>query len=296
MDQPYEFVQSPMFLGLITMPEFADPLLASRLASFAHADASPTSEHRVWLRGACADLIRKTPGSYVRLIGHASMIGNAGYNRTLSQRRIDEVEKILKSALGEKYKEIYKEQARGTRDSGTDAKNDDPRFRCVEVMVMGTDAPRPKADPNQQPTESEVLFSKSTFTEVFKYKDFEPPEPGSKFNKLSRVIFNAVVDAIVLQRHLKRRPYERYQPDFGKITMTMRRWQDSRLVMVAIEIRTRFETKMEFLKYSYRMFNEYTYIYAPGQRSHKVIVRRTYEGGETMPSFEVDNPVDYEDP
>jgi hypothetical protein len=298
MPQAYEFVQPSFFLGLITMPEFDDPLLASRMAEFKTNDASPSLEHRIWLRGAVADLVRRTPNCWVRLIGHASMRGNAVYNVNLSARRIAEVEAILKGSVGNA--DIYKEQARGSRDSGTDARDDSGQYRAVELMVFAPSTPRPHGNPDQpQPVVTpklEVQFSKSTLTKVLRYKDFEPPEPGDKWNKLGKLVFEAGKDAVVLKRHLEKHPYERDAPDFGAVTARSNKRIDAGLVMKSIDIMTEYSETNEFFKVGYEMKNTYTYDYGPGSRSDKVVVRRRFKSGETAAPFFIDNPSDYLDP
>jgi hypothetical protein len=119
-------------------------LVAARLCNFptAHANLMPT--HIAWLDNEVAQKIRSLPEPWVDLIGYASHLGNASFNKKLS---FDRCESIRKRIEGYGHKVSFPvEWAKGEESSGGGASDNSGYWRAVEVYVYGVKPP-PKPVP-----------------------------------------------------------------------------------------------------------------------------------------------------
>ena len=237
-----DFIKPPFFLAtLLTSLDVlgsVDPVLSSRMAGFATGSSQPLKAHEDWLRGAVADKIRATPGCWVALYGHASLVGNAGYNLALSRQRIDAVEKILKDALKGQSFDSYRPVPRGVSDSFVDPTGNDPAFRSVEVFVYPPSAPRPK-----ETFEEGLAFKRTVFVKDVSTQ-WDPPDPGDKGGKAGKVLSDTLIAELVLDKSkvaqsVARHPYEAGMPDLGDVRERRMRKLGKEEAMCSISITAR---------------------------------------------------------
>ncbi len=303
----YEYVKPPKFLALFAKPP-TDPILASTLADFVTGSATVCLDHSQWLTNDVADLIRSRPGCWVDLIGHASNLGDAKSNLTLSTHRVDRVEKLIRSALDPQDFESFKHFPEGSSHSGSVMNDDSPQYRSVEVLVYGTDAPKPPPPP-PSPVTKEWLTSRVTTQHVVITK--EPGEPGMGSGHGGRFvkIFNSAADSIKDKERVDAHPCEAGDPDFGivKSTKSSQIKREFVITQATIErVGWNRGTTMHLGYYELTFDSErtYTFAYGPGNHDQKVSVKRHTkifdEKGkvfvDTNETFLADQPGSYLDP
>jgi hypothetical protein len=295
-----DVIRPPYFLETLwaSRSNLAEPILSSRLAEFKTADTEPLKPHKDWLAGDVAGLIRRTPGCWVSLYGHASMAGNASYNLDLSRRRILAVEEELKRALRGVAFDSYKDVPRGVADSGWVVGDNSGAFRAVEVFVYPPVAPRPEKKL------TEALSFKKTLRHVVTVEQWDPPDPGDKWAKAGKAISDSIREFLgdtagARAARVQRHPAERDMPDFGKELGRRTIKVEDEEVLVAIDIDTAIKTDRSFIivgtQITVDFETEYRYSYARGPRTTRPVVRRVVNNVHA-PAFFIDQPGNLADP
>jgi hypothetical protein len=122
------------------------PQAAGRLCNFKTGYFDLLPDHKVWLDHTVGRVLWDLKGTWVDLVGYASKLGNADFNKQLSARRVEEVKKYIGTL--KKDVNFQQETALGEEMSGDDESNDDGYFRAVEVFVYGFAPPplRPRLE------------------------------------------------------------------------------------------------------------------------------------------------------
>jgi len=130
--------------------------IAARLCNFVTAQYFLLLPHQEFLDKEVAPVIRGLKGPWVDLFDYASRAGEAGFNQTLSQDRLEEV----KQRIGRYANEVsfHIQTSYGDSLSGPNERNNDGYWRAVEVYVYGFKPPQPDA---KAPTHTSRIISRS---------------------------------------------------------------------------------------------------------------------------------------
>jgi hypothetical protein len=299
-----DLIKPPYFLATLPQSQstFAEPILSSRLAEFPTGVADPPKPHKEWLSTEVANLIRKTPGCWVSLYGHASMRGNVASNFALSRQRVDAVHATLVDALRGVSFDSYRDVPRGVADSGSNPSDNSGAFRAVEIFVYAPTTPRPERK------RIDALVRKTTFKRVVTVQQWDPPDPGDKWAKAGKAVSDTMMQALILKmpnaaeakkERIAHHPAERDLPDFAPVQSSHTDKVDDDQVLVAVDIDTTVTDHTEWIGFGNEKIVEvkqdYRYSYAQRPRETKAIVRRTVNSVPS-PIFYIDQPVDYADP
>jgi outer membrane protein OmpA-like peptidoglycan-associated protein len=132
----------------LDLAESADPFMASAIGSVTiegfvtdKADVSPENKQRLAVTTrTILTLLKKYPGSTIRVIGHTDAVGAEAHNVELGQKRADSTRDAIVS-LGVPADQILTE-SRGEADLLVKTERQEPRNRRVEVRF------EPKSMPN----------------------------------------------------------------------------------------------------------------------------------------------------
>lgn len=126
--------------------------VAGRLCNFVTAKSVLLPSHRQWLDSAVIPAIRKSPNPWVDIFGYASRLGDAQYNKQLSDARCKAVVKYIKDAAP---RTAFPQQFGygESRSTGGDRDNDG-YWRAVELYVYAFGKP---PDPKPRPPEPQIL-------------------------------------------------------------------------------------------------------------------------------------------
>jgi hypothetical protein len=269
------YINPPLFSDLFHDPP-VEPLLASTLVGFETDNSDPEAAHVVWLQGAVKELLNSRSGCWVDLIGHASKRGNADYNFELSRRRTHNVADTILRSLINKNTEIFHSMPRGSSDSGSVAGDDSARYRSVEVLIYGPEAPKPT--PPAIVTDQRVSFRQTV--QVTKV-EHEPSEPGLNegIAKAPWVIKKTIEQTSAANKRIADHPLEQGDADFGTEASRTVVQVDHSFKLLKVEIEVLFEVlpvEMHFGSYttSSRLTRNYTYHYGVGVPGQKVAVTR----------------------
>jgi outer membrane protein OmpA-like peptidoglycan-associated protein len=131
---------------LLAPPGRDDLVQGAVLFNFDDDDDAIKPEHRRWLEANAIPLLRPDNGAKAFLTGTASKIGAADYNRSLSQRREENVKRFLTS------NGVSSGRLTATfsgRDRSTSPLEDDEHDRAVTVWLQVCDPRRPRVVPNR---------------------------------------------------------------------------------------------------------------------------------------------------
>jgi hypothetical protein len=268
-------INPPLFSDLFHDPP-VEPLLASTLVGFETNHADPEPAHIGWLQSDVKDLLNSRSGCWVDLIGHASKLGNAEYNFELSRRRTHNVADLILQTLTNKNTDIFHSMPRGSSGSGSVKGDNSARYRSVEVLIYGPEAPKrtPPATVMDQRVGSRQTVQ---VTKVM----HEPSEPGLNegFTKLPWAIKKGIEQTNAANKRIADHPLEQGEADFG--TESGRRVvsvdHSFRLLKVEIEVLYEVlpvEQHIGFYTTSTRVTRDYTYHYGVGVPGQKVAVTR----------------------
>lgn len=269
------YINPPLFSDLFHDPA-VEPLLASALVGFGTNHSDPEPAHVAWLQDDIKNLLNSRSGCWVDLIGHASKLGNADYNFELSRRRTHNVADAILQSLTNKNTEIFHSMPQGSSGSGSVKGDNSARYRSVEVLVYGPEAPKPTppATVTEQRVESRQTVQE---TEVM----HEPSEPGLNegFAKLPWAIQKTIEQTAAANKRIAEHPLEQGDADFG--TERSRRVisvdHNFRLLKVEIEVLHEVLPVQSHIGYyttSTRSTRDYTYHYGVGVPGQKVTVTR----------------------
>jgi len=268
------YVNPPLFTDLFANPP-VEPLLASTLVDFETDKADPRIPHTQWLQGDVKDLLNSRSGCWVDLIGHASKLGNADYNFELSRRRTHRVADLILQTLTNKNTDIFHSMPRGSAGSGTAARDNSAKYRSVEVLIYGPEAPKPTP-----PVVTDQRVQSRKTVKVVEVTH-EPGEPGLNSGRLKAVwaIKSILEQSAAEKKRIEAHPLEQGDPDFGTETGRSLISVDHSFRLLKVEIEALFEVlpvevHIGFYTTSTRITREYTYHYGVGVPGQKVTVTR----------------------
>ena len=166
---------------------------AARLNNIPTGHTTLLGTHKAWLDSVVKDIVVNSPNPWVDLFGYASHLGNAASNKTLSDKRCEEVMRYIQKF---NPRTLFPQEFGYGDSRSTGGRNDDDGlWRAVEVYVYG--APplgkkaRPLPTPISLPTPKEWFvtnFSGTTvsvvvalgFTAITGHITFEKPN-GDKY-------------------------------------------------------------------------------------------------------------------
>lgn len=297
-------INPPLFIDLFYDPP-VEPLLASTLVDFETDEADPRPPHIQWLQSDVKDLLNSRNGCWVDLIGHASKLGNADHNFELSRRRTHRVADLILQTLTNKNTDIFHSMPRGSSGSGSVACDNSARYRSVEVLIYGPEAPKPAP---RTVTDQRVQSRK---TEEVKTITHEPGEPGLNSGRLKAVwaIKSILEQTAKEKKRIEAHPLEQGDPDFGSETSRTVVSVDHSFRLLKVEIEALYEVLPAEVHFGYyttsvRITRQYTYQYGVGVPSQQVTVtrKRTVKVNKVDPpsifneSFLVDEPSSFLNP
>lgn len=115
--------------------------IAARLCNFVTAQSFLLRSHENWLDSSVRPAVSRLDGPWIDLLGYASRLGSADFNRKLSFRRCEAAKAWISEYSDRSNFEIV--WAKGEEESGPEEENNDGYWRAVEVYVYGTERPRP---------------------------------------------------------------------------------------------------------------------------------------------------------
>jgi len=115
--------------------------VAARLCNFPTNKWKMWVEHEDWLRAKVIPILRDPQGAWIDVLAYASARGKTGSNKTLSDRRREEVVEFLKRESGNPNLPINRNHPYGEEESGPDESNNSGYFRAVDVYVYGGQMP-----------------------------------------------------------------------------------------------------------------------------------------------------------
>lgn len=119
--------------------------VAARLCNFETSTAYLKSAHIEFLDKEVASVIRGMQGPWVDLLGYASRRGDAGFNQTLSEQRLQSVKGRIEQYANRVNFQI--QTALGESESGPEESDNSGYWRAVEVYVYAFKPPAPKPQP-----------------------------------------------------------------------------------------------------------------------------------------------------
>jgi len=281
------YVNPPLFIDLFYNPP-VEPLLASTLVDFETDKADPKPSHIQWLQGDVKNLLNSRSGCWVDLIGHASKLGNAEHNFELSSRRTHRVADLILLTLTNKNTDIFHSMPRGSSGSGSVARDNSARYRSVEVLIYGPEAPKPTP-----PTVTDQRVQ-SRKTEKTVEVTHEPGEPGLNSGRLKAVwaIKSILEQTAAEKKRIEAHPLEQGDPDFGSETSRAVVSVDHSFKLLKVEIEALFEVlpvevHIGYYTTSTRITRQYNYHYGVGVPGQKVTVTRK----RTVKMNKVDPPI-----
>ena len=123
-------------------------LKGSRLCNFVTGESFLLLSHQAEL-DKILEVIRQNPGHFVEIEGFASRAGDAGFNRTISEKRAQNVRAHLERGVNKLNVTVF--TAFGEDESGGGERNNDGIFRAVTVRVFANKpAPKPTPPPVEE--------------------------------------------------------------------------------------------------------------------------------------------------
>lgn len=119
--------------------------IAARLCNFVTGEAFLLPAHVNFLDQEVAPVIRGMQGPWVDIYSYASRRGDAAFNQTLSERRINAVKQRISQYANRVNFQIQK--AFGEGESGPNETDNSGYFRAVEIYVFANKPPAPKPNP-----------------------------------------------------------------------------------------------------------------------------------------------------
>jgi hypothetical protein len=147
--------------------------VAGRLVNFATGQADLLPGHIDFLEKEVAAVLRGMQGPWVDLIGYASRRGDAVFNQTLSERRVDAVKRRI-SQLAQSVNFQIKKGV-GETQSGQNERDNSGRYRAVDVYVYAYKPPPPEPTPT---TEERIIYKKTIERVVTEKARKGQPEPS----------------------------------------------------------------------------------------------------------------------
>lgn len=132
--------------------------VAGRLCNFPTAKSTLLAGHRQWLDSTVIPAVKKSPNPWIDIFGYASHLGDAGYNKQLSDARCKAVVQYIKAAAP---RVSFPQQfGYGESRSTGSAQDNDGYWRAVELYVYANGkppgpgpgpGPKPKPQPGPNP-------------------------------------------------------------------------------------------------------------------------------------------------
>ena len=298
------YVNPPLFSDLFHDPP-VEPLLASTLIGFETGQADPEPAHIGWLQGDVKTLLNSRSGCWVDLIGHASRLGSSDANFDLSRRRTQRVANYILQTLSNKNTDIFHSMPRGSSGSGSVKTDNSARFRSVEVLIHGPEAPKP------QPTVVTEQRADTRRTVQVTTVTHEPGEPGLNegITKLPWAIKKIAEQSAADKKRIADQPLEEGDPDFGTESNRSVTSVDHNFTLLRVDVEVLYEVlpveqHIGYYTTSTRITRDYTYHYGVGVPGQKVAVhrKRTAKLNKVSPptvaetSFFADQPSSYLNP
>ncbi|MDX3805969.1 MAG: hypothetical protein QHC89_06080 [Bosea sp. (in: a-proteobacteria)] len=127
---------------------------AGRLCNFVTASSTLLPAHRLWLDKTVIPAIRNSPNPWVDIFGYASRLGDAGYNKSLSDARCKAVVIYIKAAAP---RVSFPQQfGFGESRSTGGVQDNDGYWRAVELYVYAFGKP-PGPGPKPRPPEPTII-------------------------------------------------------------------------------------------------------------------------------------------
>lgn len=117
--------------------------IAARLCNFPTGQSHLLLAHIDFLDKEVATVIRSMQGPWVDLFGYASRVGDAGFNMSLSEQRVNTVKRHISEYANQVNFQIQK--GIGETESGPEERNNSDYWRAVEVYVYAHKPTSPKS-------------------------------------------------------------------------------------------------------------------------------------------------------
>ena len=127
-----------------------------RLIDFDTGSANLEAQHETWLRQSM-NIARTNSAFHVRVFGFASKLGNAKFNKALSQGRMNSVLSFLQKIDQRTLSSVEAWESHGSDDSPGNAKDNSPEWRAVEVHMFIGEIPPSPVPPNVTPVKPKVI-------------------------------------------------------------------------------------------------------------------------------------------
>lgn len=147
-----------------------------RLIDFDTSSANLEAQHEAWMQQSMA-VVRTNSAFHVRIFGFASKLGDAKFNETLSQSRMNSVLSFLQKINPRTLSNVEVWEAHGEDLSSGGERDNSPEWRAVEVHIfIGEILPSP-VPPNVTPVKPNV----PPLPGGERFKEWSVATPGGAF-------------------------------------------------------------------------------------------------------------------
>lgn len=147
-----------------------------RLIDFDTASANLETQHEAWMQQSMA-IARTNSAFHVRVFGFASKLGDAKFNKTLSQSRMNSVLSFLQKIDQRTLSSVEVWEAHGEDVSTGGESDNSPEWRAVEVHIFIGQIPPSPVPPNVTPVKPNVI----PLPGGERFKEWSVATPGGAF-------------------------------------------------------------------------------------------------------------------
>lgn len=126
-----------------------------RLIDFDTSSANLEAQHEVWMQQSMA-VVRTNSAFHVRIFGFASKLGDAKFNKTLSQSRMNSVLSFLQKIDPRTLSNVEAWETHGEDLSSGGERDNSPEWRAVEVHIFIGEILLSPVPPNVTPVKPNV--------------------------------------------------------------------------------------------------------------------------------------------
>src|SRR5262245_5830738 len=147
-----------------------------RLIDFDTGSANLETQHEAWLLQSM-NIARTNSAFHVRIFGFASKLGDAKFNKTLSQSRMNSVLSFLQKIDQRTLSSVEAWEAHGEDMSTGNERDDSPEWRAVEVHIFIGEIPPSPVPPDVTPVKPKVI----PLPGGERFKEWSVATPGGAF-------------------------------------------------------------------------------------------------------------------